>query len=128
MGATEPPREPRAEAAASEQPRQAVPEAAVSEQPAAGALPPQLPTQVAPTPVERPEPKAPAPQPAIDLGQALKESGLQMVETRSDARIQPATEEPVFVPAKRERRPAPPSLDEPLVQVETGRPEHSPPA
>jgi len=37
----------------------------------------------------------------------------------------PMESEPKFVPAKRERRPPPADLDEPLVQVETG---NEPPA
>lgn len=64
----------------------------------------------------------------VDLDKALKESGLQLVETRSDARVATAPEETSFVPAKRERRPAPPSVNEPLVQVETSHPQQNPPA
>jgi ribonuclease E len=52
----------------------------------------------------------------VDLSQALQASGLQLVETRVKAEIPP---EPEFVPAKRERRPPPSSMSEPLVQVET---------
>ncbi len=79
---------------------------------------------------ERAAPSAPPapPKPLVDLEQALKESGLQMVETRSDTRVETAPEEQSFVPAKRERRAAPPSISEPLVQVETGRPPQNPPA
>ncbi|MSQ50506.1 MAG: Rne/Rng family ribonuclease [Betaproteobacteria bacterium] len=53
----------------------------------------------------------------VDLGQALQASGLQLVETRIKAEI---VAEPEFIPAKRERRPPPSSLSEPLQQVETG--------
>ncbi|MGC2519207.1 MAG: Rne/Rng family ribonuclease [Burkholderiales bacterium] len=66
----------------------------------------------------------PAPQPAAAPGpaaleNALKDSGLVLIETRSDAKVELPSPEPEFVPAKRERRPAPASLNEPLVQVET---------
>ncbi len=80
-------------------------------------------------PESRPIPPAPAavspaprePDPA-EIERALKESGLELVQTRSGATVAPAMEpEQKFVPAKRERRPPPPDLDEPLVQVETGR-------
>ena len=61
------------------------------------------------------------PDPA-EIERALKESGLELVQTRSGGSAGPAMEpEPKFVPAKRDRRPPPPDLDEPLVQVETGR-------
>jgi hypothetical protein len=61
----------------------------------------------------------------FDLEEALKESGLQLVETRADVKAQPQ-EETRFVPAKRARRPAPASLSEPMVQVETrSEPERS---
>ena len=53
----------------------------------------------------------------IDLGKSLQASGLQLVETRIKAEI---VIEPEFVPAKRERRPPPSSMSEPLQQVETG--------
>ena len=65
-------------------------------------------------------PAARAPDPA-EIERALRESGLELVQTRSGAMDGSAMEpEPKFVPAKRERRPPPPDLDEPLVQVETG--------
>lgn len=54
----------------------------------------------------------------VDLHQVLQSSGLQLVETRFKAEIVP---EPAFVPAKRERRPPPASLNEPLAQVETAK-------
>jgi hypothetical protein len=87
-------------------------------------------TPPAPKPEPVPERRAdPAPRfepaPAVDIDRALKESGLQLVETKSKGPV--AHEEPAFVPAKRERRPAPAS--EPMVQVETGRGgEEKPPA
>jgi ribonuclease E len=83
-----------------------------------------------PQPEYRPIPPAPVaatvspaprePDPA-EIERALRESGLELIQTRSGATVGSATEsEPKFVPAKRERRPPPPDLDEPLVQVETG--------
>ena len=83
-----------------------------------------------PQPESRPTPPAPVaavlpasrePDPA-EIERALKESGLELVQTRSGATVASAMEpEQKFVPAKRERRPPPADLDEPLVQVETGR-------
>jgi len=80
-----------------------------------------------PQPESRPTPPTPMvaaprePDPA-EIERALKESGLELVQTRSGATIGSAMEpEQKFVPAKRERRPPPADLDEPLVQVETGR-------
>jgi ribonuclease E len=83
-----------------------------------------------PQPEYRPAPPAPVaaavspaprePDPA-EIERALKESGLELVQTRSGATVASAPEpEQKFVPAKRERRPPPADLDEPLVQVETG--------
>jgi len=79
----------------------------------------------------KPEPIPPAPAAVVpaprepdpaEIERALKESGLELVQTRSGATLAQALEpEQEFVPAKRERRPPPPDLDEPLVQVETGR-------
>ena len=77
------------------------------------------PTSAAPvaSPVS-PAPREPDP---AEIERALKESGLELVQTRSGATVDSAMEsEPKFVPAKRERRPPPADLDEPLVQVETG--------
>jgi len=65
-------------------------------------------------------PAARAPDPA-EIERALRESGLELIQTRSGATDASVEQEPKFVPAKRERRPPPPDLDEPLVQVETGR-------
>ncbi len=72
------------------------------------------------TPVPRPAP-APAQAPPVspaDLERALKESGLQLVQTRPDARVE-LPPEPEFVPAKRPRRPPPADLGQPLQIVET---------
>src|SRR5713101_4055135 len=74
-----------------------------------------------PQPESRPTPPAPVaavlPAPReldpAEIERALKESGLELVQTRSGATIGSAMEpEPKFVPAKRERRPPPPDLDE----------------
>jgi len=84
-----------------------------------------------PQPESRPIPPAPVaaaispaprdPDPA-EIERALRESGLELVQTRSGATVAQTMEpEQKFVPAKRERRPPPADLDEPLVQVETGR-------
>ncbi|HET7200435.1 MAG TPA: hypothetical protein VFI80_06445 [Burkholderiales bacterium] len=78
----------------------------------------------APAPVksapEKSAPEAPAPRepdPA-EIERALRDSGLEMVQTRAATPIElPPDAE--FVPAKRERRPPPPDINEPLVQVET---------
>jgi len=77
---------------------------------------PTLPAPVAAA--HSPAPREPDP---AEIERALKESGLELIQTRSGTTVGSATEsEPKFVPAKRERRPPPPDLDEPLVQVETG--------
>jgi hypothetical protein len=77
--------------------------------------------QAAPAPA-RPAPVAPAPRepdPA-EIERALRDSGLELVQTRSSGPIElPPDAE--FVPAKRERRPPPADIAEPLVQVETTR-------
>jgi ribonuclease E len=77
-------------------------------------------------------PIAPNPPPAVrvpdpaEIERTLKESGLELVQTRPGAPIQVEENIPEFVPAKRERRPPPPDIQEPLVQVETAR-DSSPP-
>jgi hypothetical protein len=76
---------------------------------------PRVQPQAAPS--ERPAPRS-APDPA-EIDRALRESGLEMIQTRADSQAAPPPE-PQFVPAKRERRAPPPELAEPLVQVETG--------
>jgi ribonuclease E len=77
---------------------------------------------ISPAPVAAaisPAPREPDP---AEIERALTESGLELVQTRSGATAAQTMEpEQAFVPAKRERRPPPPDLDEPLVQVETGR-------
>ena len=60
------------------------------------------------------------PDPA-EIERTLKESGLEMIRTRPGLQSESA-QEPEFVPAKRERRPPPPDIQEPLVQVETAPP------
>ena len=80
------------------------------------------PRSIPPAPVAAaisPAPREPDP---AEIERALKESGLELIQTRSGATVAQAMEpEQKFVPAKRERRPPPADLDEPLVQVETGR-------
>ena len=82
--------------------------------------------RLAPPPPPPPAPEvrlAPPPPPVSDpaeIDRALRESGLEMIQTRSGSQAAPSPE-PAFVPAKRERRAPPPDLAEPLVQVETGR-------
>src|SRR5690242_15249854 len=82
---------------------------------------PAAPAPVKPAP-EKSVPEAPAPRepdPA-EIERALRDSGLELVQTRAAGPIElPPDAE--FVPAKRERRPPPPDIDEPLVQVETTR-------
>jgi hypothetical protein len=77
----------------------------------------------APAPVPAParhEAAAPREPDPAEIERALRESGLEMVQTRSSGPIElPPDAE--FVPAKRERRPAPADIDEPLVQVQTAR-------
>jgi len=71
----------------------------------------------APARHESPAPREPDP---AEIERALQASGLELVQTRTSGPIElPPDAE--FVPAKRERRPPPPDIDEPLVQVETTR-------
>ncbi len=78
-------------------------------------------TSASPAPVAPAvSPAARAPDPA-EIERALRESGLELIQTRSGTTDASVEQETKFVPAKRERRPPPPDLDEPLVQVETGR-------
>ena len=67
----------------------------------------------------RPAPHLPDP---AEIQRALQESGLELVQTRPGNTVVPPSE-PEFVPAKRERRPPPPDLEQPLEQVETSRKE-----
>jgi len=81
-----------------------------------------------PQPAAAPRDEAPAPrepEPA-EIERALRDSGLEMVQTRASGPIElPPDAE--FVPAKRTRRPPPQDINEPLVQVETARePEQKP--
>ncbi len=88
--------------------------------------PPHAPAQHEPVrePVMVAAPAAPQPQPAprapdpVEIERALKESGLELVQTRAGTTVEPAPQ-PGFTPAKRERRAPPADLNEPLVQVET---------
>ena len=54
------------------------------------------------------------------MERTLKESGLVLIETRPNVKVE-LPPEPEFVPAKRERRPPPPDINQPLQQVETDR-------
>ena len=75
----------------------------------------------APAPVKSaPETLAPREPDPAEIERALRESGLEMVQTRASRPAEPSPEAE-FVPAKRERRPPPPDINEPLVQVETVR-------
>ena len=76
-------------------------------------------------PEVRPAPPPPPVADPAEIDRALRESGLEMIQTRSGSQAAPSPE-PEFVPAKRERRAPPPDLAEPLVQVETGRESSSP--
>jgi len=56
----------------------------------------------------------------LDIDTALRASGLVMIETDRDKVSYTATEdEPVAPRVRRERRPPPPDLDQPLMQIET---------
>jgi hypothetical protein len=78
----------------------------------------------APAPVRTEAPAPREPDPA-EIERALRDSGLEMVQTRSSGPIElPPDAE--FVPAKRERRPPPADIDEPLVQVQTTRDSQEP--
>jgi ribonuclease E len=58
---------------------------------------------------------------AMSIESALKDSGLVMVETSSErlATVAVEPEEPAAPRARRERRPPPADISEPLMQVET---------
>ncbi|OGA18125.1 MAG: ribonuclease E [Betaproteobacteria bacterium RIFCSPLOWO2_02_FULL_63_19] len=87
----------------------------VSIEPAPAATAPvEAPVASAAEPVTKPAP----PAPPVDLDQVLKESGLQLVQTKPGAAID-VPDEPEFVPAKRPRRTPPPDLGQPLQIVET---------
>jgi len=111
-------------------PAPAAPEFIAQAAPAEPEQAPEFVTAAKPQPEYRPTPPAPVaaaispaprePDPA-EIERALKDSGLELIQTRSGAAVAPALQpEQKFVPAKRERRPPPPDFDEPLVQVETG--------
>ncbi len=73
-------------------------------------------------PERAPELRAPPPPPPppVNVDEALRDSGLVMIETsREKVRIQPAVEETPEPRARRERRPPPADLETPLQQVET---------
>jgi ribonuclease E len=78
----------------------------------------------APAPVAAAPAPAPAPAPAADLNQILDSAGLTLAATDPE-KLRAAQEAaakaaaPVRVP--RERKPLPPQVDEPLVQIDTTR-------
>jgi len=83
--------------------------------------------------VARPAPIAPAvsaPEPQPDLDEALRQSGLVLIETdpTKAKTVAPVVEEVPAAAARapRERRPAPVGQDEPLVQVETHKSDQAP--
>ena len=88
----------------------------------------RAPMPIAPPAAELPRPMAqvaPAPAPVValkpvvaDVEQALKQSGLQLVETKPGVKAELPVE-PTYVPVKRERRPPPTDLSQPMQQVET---------
>ena len=99
-------------------PIESAPHAVAISEPALPAI--AEPVHAAPTPARDvpPPPAAPVQPAAQDLDEMLKESGLQMVQTKQDAKSEVAPE-PEFVPAKRPRRPPPDDLGQPLQMVET---------
>ena len=95
--------------------------------------------QQADAPVQRAEPAAAPVQAAVaaapavvapiakpeEIEQALKSSGLVLVQTRSDVKAE-LPPEPEFKPTKRERRPPPADLAVPMMQVDTRKDDNSP--
>ncbi len=111
-------------AAAEHEEPERVPPAPVTVPPAAAEEPPRpTPVEVAaapsrhePAPIATPK----APQPSVD--EALRESGLVLIETSPDkaqAVATPVEEVPIAPRGPRERRAPPPDIDQPLQQVET---------
>jgi ribonuclease E len=82
----------------------------------------RVPVEPAPVAAERPAFAAPRTEDPVAIERALRDSGLELVQTRSSAQAEPQPE-PEIVPVKRERRPPPSDLNVPLEQVETGRKE-----
>jgi hypothetical protein len=87
--------------------------------------PPAIAELPAAAPVETRQPATLASSPAApavaEIGQALEQSGLVLVETDpSRVRVAlPEAGEPETLRGRRERRPPPTSINEPLVQIET---------
>jgi len=69
-------------------------------------------------------PQARVDEPAIDLETVLRASGLVMIETSPDKVHASPSVEPELPRGHRERRPPPPDLGTPLVQVETRKQEN----
>ena len=106
-------------APAYEQPAPAFQEPLPSQEMPAPAFKEPTPEPIAVPAVEKSPVMTPAAQVTVaDLDRAIRESGLQLVETRGEAKVE-LPPEPQFVPAKRPRRPAPADMSAPLVQVET---------
>ena len=122
------PREPRRERVAGPAMSEASPQ-----QPAAleSGAEPALATELRPsqaTPAAEPQREAPAPlpppAPVINVDEALKQSGLVMVQTdpsRAGSAPEPGVEPAPAPRPRRERKPAAPKADEPLMQIETRR-------
>lgn len=65
-------------------------------------------------------PPAPRPEPQAELDTVLRSSGLVMIETKPNVMREAVTVEEQAAPRpRRERRPPPPDLAAPLVQIET---------
>ena len=78
--------------------------------------PPKVVSEAAAAPASKEAPRVS--QPDIDM--ALRASGLVMIETdREKVSIATTEDEPAAPRVRRERRPPPPDLDQPLMQVET---------
>lgn len=74
----------------------------------------------------RPEPRIPAPPP-VNVDDALRDSGLVMIETSRDkVRADAPVDEAPVPRARRERRPPPSDLETPLQQVETRKSDGGP--
>ena len=90
----------------------------VAVEPAPAPVAYHAPVQVTPAPGPAPA-SVQAPQASsADIERALKESGLQLVQTKAAAKVE-LPPEPEFVPAKRPRRPPPADLGQALQIVET---------
>jgi ribonuclease E len=107
-----------AAAEASEEPH---PVEAPTPEPVASATPEPGVPAIPEAPAVVPAPTATVVAAAMSIESALKDSGLVMVETSAErvASMPVEVEEPAAPRVRRERRPPPPDLNEPLMQVET---------